>query len=156
MLLTAEPAAPASSPSNLTVSTTVVDRCTITTTPLTFGAYDPIVAHKTAPLDATGSLTITCTQGVSATIGLDSGTNGANASGATRAMKSGSNYLSYEIYQSSGGTTVWGNSGAGLLSPAAAPSYAARTFTVYGRIPAGQVVRASTLYTDTVRATVNF
>jgi spore coat protein U-like protein len=156
MLLAAGTAAAASSASSFAVSASVVAQCAITTTPLSFGTYDPIVANKTAPLDATGSVTITCTQGAAATIGLDPGTNGAFATGTTRAMKTGSNYLSYEIYQNSGRTTVWGNAGGGLLTPAAAPSFAPRAFTIYGRIPAGRDVPAGSLYTDTVRATVNF
>ena len=50
---------------------------------------------------------------------------------------------------------MWGNAGGGLLSPAAAPSKAARNFTVYGRVPSNQDVAAGS-YSDTVVATVNF
>ena len=84
------------------------------------------------------------------------GANGANASGTTRAMNSGSDYLSYEIYQDATRTTVWGNSGTGLFTPPTAPSKSPRTFTTYGRVPAAQDVPASTSYTDSVTATVNF
>jgi spore coat protein U-like protein len=41
------------------------------------------------------------------------------------------------------------------MTIAAAPSKAARTFTVYGQVPAGQDVGAAA-YTDTVLATINF
>ncbi len=64
-------------------------------------------------------------------------------------------YLSYELYQDTGRTTVWGNSGTALFSAGSAPSKAPRTFTVYGRIPAAQDVPAGA-YADTVIATVNF
>jgi len=64
-------------------------------------------------------------------------------------------YLTYELYQETGRTTVWGTTGTALLSIGAAPSKAARTFTVYGRIPSGQDLPAGS-YTDTVQATVNF
>jgi spore coat protein U-like protein len=67
----------------------------------------------------------------------------------------GGNFLTYELYQDAGRTTVWGNGGAGLLSPAAAPSKAARNFTVYGRVTSNQDVVAGS-YSDTVVATVNF
>jgi spore coat protein U-like protein len=50
---------------------------------------------------------------------------------------------------------VWGNSGTGLLSPVAAPSKAARNFTVYGRVTSNQDIPAGS-YSDTVVATVNF
>jgi spore coat protein U-like protein len=59
------------------------------------------------------------------------------------------------MYQDSSRSTVWGNSGAELLSPSAAPSKATRDFTVYGRIPSNQDVPAGS-YGDTVTATVNF
>ncbi len=147
------PASAASATANLAVSATVVNNCSITTAPLAFGSYDPVVTNASTDLDGTGTVSVACTKGSTATIGLGVGSN---ASGSTRRMKdSGSNYLSYEIYQDSSRATVWGNSGAGLLSPAAAPSKAARAFTVYGRVPASQDVPAGS-YADTVVATVNF
>jgi spore coat protein U-like protein len=66
-----------------------------------------------------------------------------------------SNFLTYELYQDSTHTTVWSDSGTGLLSPVAAPSRAARNFTVYGRVASAQDVPAGN-YSDTVVATVNF
>ncbi len=56
---------------NLDVSASVADNCTISTTPLAFGAYDLIVANAADPLDGTGTVTITCTQGASTSIELD-------------------------------------------------------------------------------------
>ena len=50
---------------------------------------------------------------------------------------------------------MWGNAGAGLYSPGAAPSKVARNFTVYGRVASNQDVAAGS-YNDTVVATVNF
>ena len=86
------------------------------------------------------------------TIGLGLGSN---ASGSTRRLKdAGTNFLTSEIYQDSGRSTMWG-SGANVLTPAAAPSKAARNFTAYGRVTANQDVPAGS-YTDTVVATVNF
>jgi spore coat protein U domain-containing protein, fimbrial subunit CupE1/2/3/6 len=156
VLLASAPAFAASSAtSNFSVTATVSNNCTISTTAISFGAYDPTVSNLSAPLDATGSVTITCTKGASTTIGLNAGAHGTNATGTTRAMSSGSGYLSYELYQDTGRATVWDNS-TGLFTPPVAPSKDPRTFTMYGRIPAGQDVPASTTYTDTVTATVNF
>jgi spore coat protein U domain-containing protein, fimbrial subunit CupE1/2/3/6 len=156
VLLASAPAFAASATSSFSVSATVTNNCTITTAAINFGAYDPTVTNLSTPLDATGSVTITCTKGAVTTVGLSAGANGANATGTTRAMKSGSDYLSYELYQDTGRATVWGNSGTGLFTPPVAPSKDLRTFTTYGRIPAGQDVPAGTTYTDTVTATVNF
>lgn len=146
------PLSAASTTANLSVSATVTNACTISTNAIAFGTYDPIVTNATADLDAAGSVVVTCTKGATTTVGLDSG---ANASGSSRRLASSGNYLSYELYQDSGRTTVWSNSGAGLLSVAAAPSKSARTFSVYARLSGGQDVPGGT-YTDTVVATVNF
>lgn len=149
-----QPVQAASATANLSVSATIVNNCTISTTPVSFSSYDPIGANANANADnGTGTVTITCTRGTTATIGLGPGSN---ASGTTRRMLNGTNnYLNYELYQGSDRTAVWGNSGAGLLSPGPAPTKAPRTFNVYGRIFAGQDLPAGS-YADTVQATVNF
>lgn len=157
LLAAAAPAFAGSAPSSFSVTASVANNCTISTTSIVFGAYDGIVANATTPLDAAGSVIITCTKGAATTIGLNAGLNGAGATGGmTRAMKSGTAYLNYEIYKESGRTTVWGNVAPGLLTPAVAPDKNPRTFPTDGRVPAGQDVPAGASYTDTVTATVNF
>jgi spore coat protein U-like protein len=146
-------ASAATATANLGVSATVTNNCTISTAALAFGSYDPVVAHASANLDGTGTVTVACTKGATATIGLGLGSN---ASGAVRRMKdAGTNYITYELYGDSGRSTVWSTSGPGLLSTGAAPSKAARNFTVYGRVSSNQDVPAGS-YNDTVVATVNF
>ena len=143
----------ASASASLSVSASVVNNCTISTTALAFGSYDPVVTNAAANLDATGTVTVACTKGASSSIGLNLGSN---ASGSTRRLNDGSgNFLTYEVYQDSSRSTVWGNSGAALLTPAAAPSKAARDFTVFGRVPGNQDIPAGS-YSDTITATVNF
>ena len=141
---------------NLQVSVSVNSNCTISSTAVTFSNYDPISTHATDPADSTGgAVTVTCTKGTSANIGLDLG---ANFSGSQRRMKDGGatpNYINYQLFSDSGRTTEWGNASGSWLSPAPAPDKNARSFTVFGRIPGGQDVPAGT-YTDTVVATVNF
>jgi spore coat protein U-like protein len=145
-----------SATSSFSVTANVVASCTISTTTLAFNNYDPVVVNATTPLDVNGSVTIACTKGSATTIGLDAGQNSAGAVGTTRAMiLSAGNFLSYELYQDAGRTTVWGNSGAALFTPAVAPSKAARAFNIYGRIPSAQDQTVGA-YTDTVVATVNF
>jgi spore coat protein U-like protein len=70
-------------------------------------------------------------------------------------MAGGADFLTYELYQDTTHTTVWGTGAAAGLTIVAAPSKAPRTFTVYGRVAAGQDVAAAS-YTDTVVATINF
>ena len=147
------PVVAGSATANLSVSASVSANCTISTAAVAFPAYDPIVTNASVNDDGTGSVTITCTKGTAATIGLGLG---ANVSGSQMRMKdAATDYLNYALYQDSGRATVWGTSGAGLLSPVAAPDKNPRTFTVYGRIPSAQDVPAGS-YTDTVVATVNF
>ena len=146
-------ASAATATANLGVSATVTNNCTISTAALAFGSYDPVVTHASTNLDGTGTVIVACTKGATATVGLGLGSN---ASGSTRRMTDGSsNFLTYELYQDAGHTTVWGNAGADLYSPGAAPSKAARNFTVYGRVASNQDVTAGS-YSDTVVATVNF
>lgn len=142
----------ATATANLSVTATVIANCSISTSAVAFGNYDPASAHSASPLDGTGTVTITCTKGSGPTIGLDVGSN---ASGSTRRMTDGSEYLSYELYQNSGRTTVWGSSGGAIYDPGTAPSSAARALTVYGRVAAGQDVTVGS-YSDTVVATVTF
>jgi spore coat protein U-like protein len=136
---------------SLTVNATVSKNCTISTAPVNFGAYDPVAA--TGPLDAIGTITVTCTKGATAHVGLNAGSN---SQGTTRRMsQSATAYLTYEIYKDSARTTVWGNTIGDNLDIGAAPNRNPRTFTAYGRVPPAQDASVGT-YTDTVMATVNF
>jgi spore coat protein U-like protein len=139
------------------VTATVIKNCTISAANINFGNYDPLVANAATPLDLSSTVTVACTKGTVATVGLDAGQNAANATGATRAMTSGGgspSYLSYEIFKDSGHTTVWGNAGAGLVSYTAA-SKASVALNDYGRILAGEDQPVGA-YSDTVTATITF
>ena len=142
----------ASATASMPVSATVNNNCTITTSPVAFGSYDPIVAQASADLDANGAVIVACTKGAVTTLGLDTG---ANALSNARRLASSGNFLTYELYQDSSRSTVWGNSGAALYNSGTTPSKDARTFQVYGRVTGGQDVPAGS-YTDTIVATVNF
>ena len=148
----AAPAFAQTATANLGVSATVANNCTITTTAVAFGAYDPVVTNASAPLDGTGSVVVTCTKGTGTRIDLGLG---ANASGTTRQMTGGGDFLTYELYTTTARTTVWGSGAVAGLTIPAAPSRAARTFTVFGRVPGAQDVTAAS-YADTVVATINF
>lgn len=133
----------------LGVNVVVNKNCVISTTPLAFGVYDPIIANSSSPLDATGTVTITCTKGAATTIGM--GTSG----GAAREMSSGAATMSYEIYRDASRTSIWAGSAPGLLDSGIAPDRNPRTFNVNGRIPGGQDLPSGG-YSGTIVATVNF
>lgn len=150
--------------SSFTARASVHTSCTILTTPVAFGAYDPIGAHRSADLNATGSITVACVKGTTPTIALD---RGSNPAGSTRRMNDvpSGDFLAYELYQppsnapgtpcSFPGIAVWGTAGADLFAASSALSKVARTYNVCGSVPAGQNPSIGT-YSDTVLATVNF
>lgn len=153
MFALAGPALAQTATANLSVSATVAKNCTITTSAVSFGSYDPVVANATTPLDSTGTISVTCTKGAGTRIDLGLG---ANPSGSTRQMAGGSSeFLTYELYQDSGRSTVWGSGAMAGNNIGAAPSKVTRNVTVFGRVPAAQDVSASA-YNDTVVATINF
>ena len=64
----------------------MTNNCTISTAALAFGSYDPVVTNAATNLDGTGTVTVACTKGLTATVGLGLGSN---ASGSTRRMGDG-------------------------------------------------------------------
>jgi spore coat protein U-like protein len=138
---------------SLTVTANVTKNCTISTAPVNFGSYDPVAANATAPLDGIGTVTVTCTKGAPAKVGLGTGTN---PQGATRRMAApAAQYLTYELYKEAGRVTIWGDTPTTGLDIPPAPDRNARNFTVFGRVAQAQDAAVGT-YTDTVVATVNF
>ncbi|MGC4089838.1 MAG: spore coat U domain-containing protein [Polyangiaceae bacterium] len=143
---------------NLSVSASVGASCSISTSALAFGAYDPVVANSSTALDGTGGVIVTCTNGASTTVTLGQGSNantGSTDAAPLRRMRDGatSNYLSYTIFQDSGHNTAWGNTTPTGLAYTGTGS--STTLSVYGRVAAAQNVPAGT-YTDVVVATITF
>lgn len=138
----------------IAVSANVATNCSLVTTPIAFGAYDPLAV---GPQDATGTLELTCTTGAAPSVALD---NGVNASGTQRRMINGASFLNYDLYQPATNdanavcafTTPYDATGF-VLTPA--PDANPRTFNVCGRIPAGQAALGGA-YTDVVNVTVTF
>lgn len=134
---------------NLSVSALVISTCTVTAGVLAFGNYDPTSASN---LDQNATFAVACTKGTGATVGLDLGQN---ATGSTRRLVNGIDYLTYELYKESARTNVWGDSGSALVTLSPALAITAQTLTVYGRITPGQSVSTG-LFLDTVVITVTF
>src|SRR6202030_116584 len=99
------PAFAGSATANLNVSASVAAVCTISTVTVAFGAYDPVVTNAATDLNGTGTLTVACTKGASATIDLGVG---GNLSGGSRRMTSGADFLNYALYKDAARTQVWG------------------------------------------------
>jgi spore coat protein U-like protein len=151
LLVTAAPARAQTATNTLTVSATVIGSCTIDPASLTFTNYDPSAG---APLDASGTITVNCTQGTDYWIGLD---DGAAFSG-TRRMTNGAEFLGYTLWRDAARTIAWDNAdpvGQHSTANTPGPGYAAYNATVFGRIANGQIVPVGA-YSDSVTMTVNF
>ncbi|MEX3959916.1 spore coat U domain-containing protein [Trinickia sp. EG282A] len=136
------------------VSATVNATCVINSaSALSFGAFDPTQGAQAS----TSSISVNCTNTTPFNIGLDAGA-GSGATVASRVMTSGSNTLSYSLYQDSGHSTVWGNTvGTDTVSATGAgmASGNAITKTVFGYVPT-QPNTVPGSYADTVKVTVTY
>ena len=136
-----------------TVTVTVTAECTVSTTAVNFGPYDPVSANAATPKDSTGTVNVYCTAGTLANVSLDLGSH---ASGSTRRMLGTTgDLLTYEIYRDAARTVVWNtvNRDSGTSASKTIPINGG--FIAHGRIPAGQDVRIGS-YSDTVLVTVNY
>jgi spore coat protein U-like protein len=131
--------------------------CAMVGLTMSFGAYAPLGANLTTPLSATGSVTIFCTSGGAYALTANNGTNSAHASGTcasatcTRALATGTSYVSYDLYTSVAHTTVWdatnsidGTGDGGF-----------QAISIFGYIPPGDANTAGS-YTDSVTVTATF
>lgn len=127
--------------------------CSVTATAVAFGTYTPLTS---AP--STGTITITCLSVVGpspATITLSAG---ASNSFAPRKMASGGNTLSYNLYQDSARSVIWGDGTGGSMAETLNLTQgvlgATTTATVYGLIPSQDP--APGVYADTIMVTVAY
>ncbi len=130
------------------ISVVVSAYCSISATALAFGTYSG------SQVNSTSTITATCTNTTPYNVGLNAGT----ASGATVTTRKmtgpNSALLKYSLYSNSGRTTNWGNT-VGTDTVAGTGSGGAQTLTVYGQLPAGQVVTPGS-YADTITATLTY
>jgi spore coat protein U-like protein len=126
--------------------------CTVTTTPISLGVYDPFSA---VPADSVGTVTFQCS-GADRNITIMLGP-GAAASFNPRTLVGAPDTLAYNLYQNAARTTVWGTGAGGtwFYSNANPPNNQNVVLTIFARIPPSQDVRAG-LYADTVSVIVNF
>jgi spore coat protein U-like protein len=127
--------------------------CTVGASGVEFGLYDTLTS---TPTDATGSITYACTQGngtVNVVISIDRGRSGSF----NRAMSSGLEQMSYNLYLDVGHTQIWGDgsSGTTTLQDKVPGNNHPVTATVYGRVFPQQNV-GNGRYTDALTVTLQF
>jgi spore coat protein U-like protein len=140
----------------LSVSAIVGSTCNISTSAVSFGTYDPLVVNVTAPLNGTGIVATTCSNGLGDTLTLDQGLNAATGSTTEvplRQMRSAGNVMAYFLYQNSARSTVFGNDATTGVAQTGTGLNA--NLTVYGQVPGAQNAAPGS-YSDTVTATVTF
>lgn len=164
-LMSSNPAHAGSAPANLAVSASVAANCTISTTAVAFGAYDPVVVNAATALNASGSVSIACTKGSAPAITMDLGQHAVATQRNMLVAGGGADVLGYQLYQPPNtapgtactfpGSTVWGTSVAQTFTPTSPANKNVRAYNVCGTVAAGQDVSVG-LYADVVIATVNF
>ena len=150
---------------NIAVSTTITAKCTISTTAVAFGDYDPITGND---VTTNGTVVVGCTK---ASTGLWVGLGeGAHYASGTRNLNgaASSDKLAYSLMQPTsndagsssvcpafGAGTPWANDASTALNLSSPTSYATRTYKVCGQLAKAQDKSVDT-YADTVVATINF
>jgi spore coat protein U-like protein len=126
--------------------------CTISTTAVSFGAYNVFNATAT---DSTGTITFNC-NATAANIVITL-SKGFSPTFSPRTMKKGAETLSYNLYRNAARSNIWGDGTAGTLTYTNAnpPNNSNVMLTIYGRITALQDVSGGG-YSDTITAIVNF
>ena len=125
----------------------------------------PNAGFGTAPLAGsfnpiTRTILIRCSAGATYTVGLNDGNN---AVGGTRRMRSGSNYLSYEIYKTASSPDRWGAVGSARRGSETADTNAGvydsvttQGFDYRAAVLSGQATPPAGTYTDTILVDVAF
>ena len=145
--------------SNMEVSATVGEACTIETADIAFGAYDAINTHASTALTAQGSVTTTCTLDLVATVMIGQGLGASEDSTDTAPLRQMAgdgvgDYLGYNVYSDAGLTSVWTNEiDSGIDTTGTGEEVA---MTVYGAIAAGQTGAPAGSYSDTLVVTVDY
>ena len=150
---------------NLTVSAEITASCTISTTDLSFGTYDGIVANASQDLTATSTISTTCTAGTGGVVTMGGGDHTSFSrgrgpgSGIIRNManEGSTSYLRYEIYADASHTYVWNYSQIAMSSVASVTGTGtSQDMTVYGKVFKNQQDAAAGSYTDTVTIAFNY
>lgn len=128
--------------------------CRVFPRPMQFGQYDPF---SPVPLTGLGRIDLKCDEvGLSFRVKLDSGQNAVGFQPRRLNAVTGQEAINYNLYRDSIHSEIWGDGTPPTVIQEGTVSREAKpTFTIYGRIPAGQNISQGS-YTDTVRVTVEW
>ena len=133
--------------------TTVEAVCTISSTSVAFGTYDPFNA---APLNTAGQIVYMCgNRDHNVSISLS---RGSAPSFQPRLMQNGNSSLQYNLYLDPAQTIIWGDGSGGtqtyfIKNPQG--NNQELSVPIYGSIPPGQNVTVGN-YSDTLTLTIDF
>lgn len=130
------------------VSATVLKDCIVSAATLPFGNYTGAVVN------ASSTVTVTCTSGTTYTVGLNQGlTTGATVTTRQMGITQPAGGLNYSLLTTSYSGANWGNTSGSWVSGTG--NGAAQPLTVYGVLSAAQYVPPGS-YTDTIAVTVTY
>lgn len=130
------------------VNVTVNATCQVSTTNMAFGGYSGV------QLDATGTVTVTCTKSTGYSVGINTGANGTGGNFGWRLIGPGGAYVPYSVYKDSGRTSLWGGT-VGSDTVDATGTGSPVVTTAYGRVAANIGVTPGA-YTDTLTFTLYY
>lgn len=131
--------------------------CSVSSTSVSFGPYD---VFSPAPLDSTGSVTVSCDELPPADVVIEIGPSAGSGGFSPRQMRHASraDRLNYNLFTDASRSSVWGDGTAGTqtvflknVKRQKPPAIA----TIYGRIPPGQNVPVG-VYADTLTVTITW
>ena len=138
----------ATTTATMNVSATVVNNCTVSANPLSFGQYSGTA------LNVSTTISVTCNTGDSYSVGLNAGGgSGATVSNRLMTLSSGSATLAYSLLSGSYSGTNWGNASGSWVTGTGNGS--AQTLTVYGVVAGGLYPTAGS-YADSVTVTLTY
>ncbi|MDA8708694.1 spore coat U domain-containing protein [Hellea sp.] len=127
----------------LNVNATVLNVCTVTTSPVVFGQVG------LTDVSANGTISVACTIAVPFDVALDGGGSGDIT--ARQLENTAGDVFGYQLYTTADNTVVWGD---GTNGDTVAGSGPQATLTVYGATTSGPVAPGT--YTDDVTVTVTY
>ena len=153
----------ATSASDMAVTADLNANCTMSTTDLAFGGYDPIVANAALDLRATATVSTTCTSGATGVVTMSQGDHFLycvnNDCHRQLANAEETGFLRYNIYTDANYSFsgIWNHDVEEMSSVAQVlGSGVSQDLTVYGEIPKNQKNAPAGSYTDTITVTLTY
>jgi spore coat protein U-like protein len=149
--------------SSLIAASASAGSCTVSTTGLAFGAYQPLTfAGKLVSADVTSDATVSVvctgiTTGGSYTIALGPSPQGNSIIPRYLAHNAGGPAMAFNVYLDSSYMTVWGDGFTGSAITGTLPiGDSSQRYSVFGRIPAGQSSLMAGTYSGSLTMTITY